>query len=354
MVSLILYIVFIKHCQRIVVHSETTNKTKLNQLLRQLRTVIWNYACIFRARVYVGFLDTSAVYPWPPFPECVRARACVVGGGAVLDLQMHMVPSYFISRNKFTLRYIFSITHGIDAQSAILWCWLETFYWANMKQGTADRPLLTFGLSQYSTKRPTLDALCFYSFCSDIYLLIAGQSKLMLISMTTWNTKLFLFTQMFLFSVFGTVVKCLHLPFYLKHFECLPDHGHQCRRHHYHSSRSCQFVTVQCALFSYLLQHIATYAILVLTSSTSGVLTQHEEPRELTDCYQRFTSPHNNETYKFPSRADMHAHCLDQFMWKRDRIRWADFNITDKDFDFIRSLSITVGYNTYKPKAIFL
>lgn len=156
------------------------------------------------------------------------------------------------------------------------------------------------------------------------------------------------------FSVFGTVVKCLHLPFYLKHFECLPDHGHQCRRHHYHSSRSCQFVTVQCALFSYLLQHIATYAILVLTSSTSGVLTQHEEPRELTDCYQRFTSPHNNETYKFPSRADMHAHCLDQFMWKRDRIRWADFNITDKDFDFIRSLSITVGYNTYKPKAIFL
>ncbi|KAH3800603.1 hypothetical protein DPMN_154238 [Dreissena polymorpha] len=39
---------------------------------------------------------------------------------------------------------------------------------------------------------------------------------------------------------------------------------------------------------------------------------------------------------------DVHLHCIRQLVWKKDMVRWEDYNITKTDIDFVNSLLASV------------
>ncbi|KAH3722173.1 hypothetical protein DPMN_065127 [Dreissena polymorpha] len=39
---------------------------------------------------------------------------------------------------------------------------------------------------------------------------------------------------------------------------------------------------------------------------------------------------------------DVHLYCIRPFVWKKDMVRWEDYNITNTDIDFVNSLLASV------------
>jgi uncharacterized metal-binding protein len=76
---------------------------------------------------------------------------------------------------------------------------------------------------------------------------------------------------------------------------------------------------------------------LVLTNVHCQIL-EGDMPTELVECYQMNANKklYDNSTYS--TSADIHAHCMQLFLWKSANVRWSDFNITEKDRSFINSL----------------
>ncbi|XP_045194325.2 uncharacterized protein LOC123549947 [Mercenaria mercenaria] len=61
-------------------------------------------------------------------------------------------------------------------------------------------------------------------------------------------------------------------------------------------------------------------------------------PRELMECVRLNKNENGVPGSPYNTTDDIHTHCLQLFLWKAENVQWSDFNITQKDRDFINSL----------------
>ena len=64
-----------------------------------------------------------------------------------------------------------------------------------------------------------------------------------------------------------------------------------------------------------------------------------EVPLDLLHCYRSFTNLTTGDTIGEP----IHVHCLQEFLLKKDIVPWHEFDMTQKDFDFLNTLTRTVS-----------